>query len=225
MKRSYLKGNVVSFFSVFTIFAIILSCGEKKQQVSHKVETPVFGIEYTIIEKEDDTLCKNKELIDEVKNVEISNDKKAIITVFNYDKLHIELKGFVNSNQRILVSNLAPLFSKVLVADMDSDGLNEIFIVHECIGTSREQDIIIGFTYKNNEYKIIDTRYFGIMCGGNGGCEIYFDDNILINSYNTGDKFTGPLMQVNEFLDISNYNDKYVLFVTKTESYDTPGGG
>ncbi len=212
------------FITLLVSIILISSCNffreDGYRSYSYKIEE---------IENIQDTIEINNETIKETKEIDLSEGKKVRILItdnFSYynNQIYIETIGFLNSN-KIAISDIFPMYNKILISDINNDGNKEFYIIHECTGTSREEDFIFAMTFENDSAKIIDlskmdSKYYKSRYGGNS---IHLYNKKLKESYTYAKDgyHSDPISDILITYKLVKEGGKYILKIDSFEERKT----
>ncbi len=133
----------------FVLFALLISCNEKKSAEKQEAEKPTIETE---VEKEtpEDKAVVLTELKTKTGKIFIVKEDKSSASL---SKVTITPKGFEHSKEVIQMEESDPV-SNVFIADVNNDGFDELYIVTTGVG-SGSYGTIYGFS-SNSDKSVTD---------------------------------------------------------------------
>ena len=168
----------------FVILAFLSSCDQKKASEKHEATKPEIKTE-TIKEVSKSSNLASKEFKTKSGKVFIITEEKSSVSI---SKITVTPKGFAEVNEPIQLEESDP-FDSALVADINGDGFDELYIITRGVGSGSYANIY-GFSSNKDKSvtpiymrELSDDDFVDIFKGYMGHDTFYVEGNKLLRKY------------------------------------------
>jgi len=168
----------------FAILAFLSSCNQKKVSEKHEATTPETKTE-AIKEVSKSSNVASKEFKTKTGKYFIISEEKPSASI---SKITITPKGFTKVNEPMKIEESAP-FDYALVADINGDGFDELYIITRGTGSGSYANIY-GFSSNKDKSvsqiyipELSDDKFVELFQGYMGHDKFYVDGNKLMRKY------------------------------------------
>ena len=168
----------------FVILAFLSSCDQKKASEKHEATKPEIKTE-TIKEVSEGSNDTSKEFKTKSGKVFIISEEKSSASI---SKITITPKGFTEVNRPLLMEESDP-FDYALVADINGDGFDELYIITRGVGSGSYANIY-GFSSNSDKSvtpiyvpELSEDDFIAIFKGYMGHDKFYIEGNKLLRKY------------------------------------------